>query len=175
MAAQRTGQTANEEVHSTDQPPRFADGRSARGGIVLYALVSQEVKVNWQDWIELGIKQTSSGASALLGLLVGAAITYVLQSRLEARKRRDAEAHLAYALLVQVTGAAARFNGMRTATGAAMPLLEKAGMPQSPDFDHTDFTCALLGELLRSDDKMGEALRGFDSLLESMTDYLITG
>jgi hypothetical protein len=105
-------------------------------------------------------------------LLLGAAITYIVQRRLEDAKRRKAQQHLAYALLVQVSDAAARHDYLRTQLEAGAAVLAKEGIRVNDKFDSSDFWCALLGDLLRKDEGMGDLLSSYGPSLNSMSDYL---
>lgn len=126
-----------------------------------------ETALAWQKILESAIVPT-------IGIFLGAGITYFVQTRLEDSRRRKAQRHFAYGLLVQVAESAARFEHMSSQIATLGSSLTKENFPESEKFERADFWCALIGELLRKDESMGKVLDGFGPTLDALSDYLTT-
>lgn len=112
------------------------------------------------------------GTGAVLGLLLGALLTYTIQSRLEAKRRKVVERRLSYALLIQVSEAVGRSRASLDRLPEYAKELSSSGVPQSTvAYGAAEFWSALLTEFFNSRAETKQLLDQAAPWLDGVVEY----
>lgn len=127
------------------------------------------LRSDWAAWVQ---------AVGSMAAILGAAWVAIWQAHKQHKNSldlvRSERQHFAYAVLVQVAEHSARFEYSTRKLMELGPPIKLPDVAKSNQFEPADFWCAFIGELLRSSEEVDEALAGYPTVLDGMSNILTT-